>query len=101
MDIKLAESGGHDAGFSGRKLFPVNFILRHYPVLSKKHAIEKYCKRKYDKKETEINWHAKRSTVQENEIELPSRDVLKKYNFDRKWNKSDPWKLHYFLKNTK
>ena len=101
MDIKLAESGGHDADFPGRKLFPTNFILRHYPVLSKKHAIEKYCKRKYDEKETKINWHAKRSTVQEKEIELPSRDILKKYNFDRKWDKSDPWKLHYFLKNTK
>lgn len=40
--IALAESGGHSADFGGRRLYPSNFVLRHYIVLSAEHAIEKY-----------------------------------------------------------
>lgn len=32
--VDLASSGGHDARFPGRRVFPVRFILRHYPIRS-------------------------------------------------------------------
>ena len=30
--VELASSGGHEARFDGRRVFPVRFVLRHYPV---------------------------------------------------------------------
>jgi len=29
---QLVPSGGHDVGFADRRIFPLNFLLRHYPV---------------------------------------------------------------------
>lgn len=39
--IRLAESGGHQAEFPGRKVFPYKFLLRHYPVRSQEQGIRK------------------------------------------------------------
>jgi hypothetical protein len=30
--VDLATSGGHEAQFPGREIFPIRFLLRHYPV---------------------------------------------------------------------
>src|SRR5262249_51229815 len=37
----LLSSGGHDATFPGRRVFPLRFILRHYPFRSQAHAERK------------------------------------------------------------
>jgi hypothetical protein len=39
--IRLAESGGHQVEFSGRKVYPYKFLLRHYPVRSQEQGIRK------------------------------------------------------------
>jgi glycosyltransferase involved in cell wall biosynthesis len=78
--VDLVTSGGHDIQFSGRKIFPTRFILRHYPIRSQAHGLKKiFTERKnrftlYEKK--------KGMHVQYNEI----KDV--KTNF---WG--DPSKL--------
>ena len=41
MPVRLAESGGHQAEFPGRKVYPYKFLLRHYPVRSQEHGIRK------------------------------------------------------------
>jgi len=41
MRINLAASGGHEAQFPDRKVFPVPFILRHYPIRSEEHGKKK------------------------------------------------------------
>jgi glycosyltransferase involved in cell wall biosynthesis len=39
--VDLVSSGGHDAMFPGRKVFPVRFLLRHYPVRGQVHGERK------------------------------------------------------------
>ncbi|MGC2109599.1 MAG: glycosyltransferase family 2 protein [Candidatus Korobacteraceae bacterium] len=39
--VHLAESGGHEAEFAGRRVYPYKFLLRHYPVRSQEHGIRK------------------------------------------------------------
>ena len=39
--LDLASSGGHDARFTGRRVFPLRFILRHYPIRGQAHGDRK------------------------------------------------------------
>lgn len=42
--ISIASSGGHNADFPGRRVFPYKFLLRHYPVRSQIHGERKVLK---------------------------------------------------------
>lgn len=39
--VDLATSGGHDATFDGRRVYPLKFQLRHYPLRGPRHATRK------------------------------------------------------------
>jgi hypothetical protein len=39
--VDLASSGGHEAVFPGRRVFPVRFLLRHYPIRGQAHGERK------------------------------------------------------------
>jgi hypothetical protein len=39
--VDLASSGGHEAQFDGRNVFPIRFISRHYPVRGQAHGERK------------------------------------------------------------
>jgi hypothetical protein len=39
--VDLVEHGGHDVVFDGKRVFPVPFILRHYPIRSSEHGVRK------------------------------------------------------------
>jgi hypothetical protein len=39
--VRLAESGGHEAAFEGRRVFPYRFLLKHYPIRSQAHGERK------------------------------------------------------------
>ena len=53
-------SGGHQLSGSEPKVAGQNFILRHYPVLSQAHAIEKYAHRKFADADIAKGWHHNR-----------------------------------------
>src|SRR5260221_6017207 len=36
--LDLASSGGHEARFPGRHVFPLRFLLRHYPIRGQSHG---------------------------------------------------------------
>lgn len=58
--VDLSGSGGHDATFPGRRVFPVNFVLRHYPIRSQRHGDLKVFrdrKPRYKVDEMEKGWH--------------------------------------------
>jgi GT2 family glycosyltransferase/Flp pilus assembly protein TadD len=58
--VDLVSTGGHSAGFAGRKVYPVPFILRHYPIRSEKHGQNKvYQERlaRFAKEERDAGWH--------------------------------------------
>jgi hypothetical protein len=39
--VQLASSGGHQAIFEGRRVFPYKFLVRHYPIRSQSHGERK------------------------------------------------------------
>ncbi|MFO0566305.1 MAG: glycosyltransferase family 2 protein [Polyangiaceae bacterium] len=39
--VALVPSGGHEAAFDGRNIFPLRFVLRHYPIRSQSHGMRK------------------------------------------------------------
>jgi hypothetical protein len=58
--VDLASSGGHDARFDGRAVFPYNFVLRHYPIRSQRHGELKVFRDRvprYRSVELERGWH--------------------------------------------
>jgi hypothetical protein len=98
--VDLVSSGGHIANFDGRKIYPVNFIKRHYIALSRNHAIAKYgSQRIYSREEVEQRgWHGARAHFNPNQLELPSKHQLKMLSNDGVWDKSDPWTTHSFFR---
>lgn len=59
-DVGLADSGGHDARFEHRKVYPLKFLLRHYPLRSKKQANQKVHEHRlprYGVENKKYGWH--------------------------------------------
>jgi SEC-C motif/Glycosyl transferase family 2 len=60
VHVDIAKTGGHEAGFPGRRVFPIHFISRHYPIRTSEHARRKiFTERlnRYPKEERERGWH--------------------------------------------
>lgn len=58
--VDLHSSGGHDVSFEGRAVFPLNQVLRHYPVRSQRHGERKVFrdrKPRYSVQEMDRGWH--------------------------------------------
>jgi hypothetical protein len=56
----LITSGGHDVHFEGRRVFPIRFLLRHYPIRSQSHGERKvFVERKprFTQAERDRQWH--------------------------------------------
>ena len=39
--VSLADTGGHEARFKARRIFPIQFLLRHYPIRGQTHGVKK------------------------------------------------------------
>ena len=74
--LDLVSSAGHEAVFPGREVFPVRFLLRHYPFRSAAQAMRKLRDRRarYDPGELEVGWHRQHDglDVEANGFETPS-----------------------------
>ena len=60
MSVSLVPSGGHDVAFEGRRIFPIPFLLRHYPIRGQAHGLKKvFLERKARLLEREHSqgWH--------------------------------------------
>lgn len=99
INIDLVNSGGHQVSFDGIKIYPENFILRHYIVLSKNHAIDKYyTSRVFSQKEhKERGWHGARMTFTPDKLKFPEKELLKKIGEKGRWDTSEIWKNHTFM----
>ncbi len=59
--VELAASGGHDADFPGRRVFPYKFLLLHYPVRSQEHGERKVFRERqarWNQEERARGWHS-------------------------------------------
>jgi len=57
--LELAE-GGHDVRFDGRRIFPLRFLLRHYPIRGQAHGRRKVLeerKGRFVQDELAYGWH--------------------------------------------
>jgi glycosyltransferase involved in cell wall biosynthesis len=95
----LSGSGGHLAEFDGRRLFPRNFVLRHYIILSASHALHKYgAERVYsDDEVTRLGWHGWRARFRPDMLKLPDPSSLKSLDASNEWDRSDPKRKHLFI----
>jgi hypothetical protein len=58
--VDLASSGGHDAQFDGRRVFPLRFVLRHYPIRGQAHGERKVFqerRNRFVESERARGWH--------------------------------------------
>ena len=62
----LLSSGGHEVAFAGRRVFPLRFLLRHYPVRSQAHGERKVFQERrprFAAAERGRGWHVQYDTL--------------------------------------
>jgi hypothetical protein len=81
--VDLASSAGHEAVFSGRKVFPIRFILRHYPFRGQAHAQRKLFQERrprYPEDEKRIGWHIQYKGIPEGHRFIRGIEGLKRFD---------------------
>lgn len=78
--VTLAATGGHDANFTNRNVFPYKFLLRHYPVRSQAHGEKKVLRERKsrfnpDERMTK-GWHTQYDHIQSGHNFIRSPDSL-------------------------
>jgi hypothetical protein len=96
--LDLVSSGGHRAEFPGRRLSTQPLILRHYPILSWAHLLDKYGRdRRYSEYEVrELGWHGRRAGFDPRAARLPAPEELIRPDLEG-WRMDRPWTRHPFL----
>lgn len=98
--INLSKNAGHRIIFTDQKVYPENFILKHYIFLSYHQGVKKYSSRVFAKRSINKGWHSNRYYLTDTFIELPSRDMMQFLSKEREYVKSDPQKNHLFIKTS-
>lgn len=99
QSVDIVTTGGHNAEFEGRIVYPQLFVLRHYIVLSRGHAAAKYGKQRvYSADELRDRmWHGPRPRFEIERLRFPGKSSLKVAGATGLWDKSDPWRVHSFF----
>lgn len=83
--VDLASSGGHEARFAGRRVFPIRFLLRHYPIRGQAHGERKVFrerKPRFVEGERARGWHVQYDSVQEGASFIHDPATLTRYDAD-------------------
>jgi predicted nucleic acid-binding Zn-ribbon protein len=81
--VDLASSGGHEARFPGRRIFPLRFILRHYPIRGQTHGERKVFQERRNRfrdEERARGWHVQYDQLQEGASFLRDPSTLTAYD---------------------
>jgi len=81
--IDLASSGGHDVTFPDRRVFPVPFLCRHYPIRGQAHGTRKVFSERGGrlvKSELERGWHVHYTDVAVNARFVLDASSLQEYD---------------------
>jgi glycosyltransferase involved in cell wall biosynthesis len=94
----LPEHGGHVLRGSRVRLFPVDFVLRHYIALSERHAVEKYCERRFSEADLAKGWHGNRLAIPSSAFRLEPRPELRTLASppSREYDLRAPQRTHYW-----
>lgn len=77
--VNLRASGGHEARFEGRRIFPYKFLLKHYPLRNPGQARRKiFTERqgRFSPREREAGWHIQYDQWQPDDRFLWDRGAL-------------------------
>jgi glycosyltransferase involved in cell wall biosynthesis len=97
--VDLVCTGGHLVEFFGRVVYDRRFVMRHYIVLSKAHAVQKYCRRTYSAQEVQqLGWHDWRPNFQESWLRLPDAAELEILDERGSWCTNRPFRRHLFIR---
>ena len=88
--VDLAGTGGHRVHFSGARLSPDDFILKHYPVLSFDHAVRKYVEKTYSETEVAVGFHGWKARAAAVDLRLPAIAELRAFRGDAALDIADP-----------
>jgi GT2 family glycosyltransferase len=84
--VRLARSGGHEAEFVGRRVFPFNFVDEHYPLRSQQHAERKiFVERlpRFQPAERARGWHVQYDALAAGHRFLRAPGELERYDSER------------------
>jgi hypothetical protein len=80
--ISMAKSGGHDLKFSGRRIYPFKFLLKHYPLRSQQHGEKKIFRERrtrWNPEEKALGWHNHYDHVRKDDSFVTSASRLTKF----------------------
>jgi hypothetical protein len=83
--VDLATSAGHDVSFAGRRVFPFNFLSKHYPVRSQAHGERKiFAERRsrWSPRERAAGWHVQYDHLRPGHCFVRDRATLEPFNED-------------------
>ena len=84
--VDLVSLGGHDVAFEGKRVFPVKFLLRHYPIRSQEHGLRKVFaerKNRFNAVERNAGWHIQYDAFDNNSHKfLYDKSTLTLYDAD-------------------
>jgi len=81
--VDLITHAGHSVLFDGRLIFPLKFILRHYPIRSQQHGLNKVLKQRktrFLQEERDKGWHLHYDVVQDDTNFLYDVAQLQQYH---------------------
>jgi Glycosyl transferase family 2 len=83
--VDLVSSGGHDVGFPGRRVFPLRFLLRHYPIRGQAHGEHKIFidrKPRFVEAERDRGWHVQYDAFESGQTFIWKTDGLVQFDPD-------------------
>ena len=83
MRVDLTSSGGHDARFQNRVVFPIRFVLRHYPIRGQTHGVRKIFEQRrprYSDTERQNEWHVQYDEIRPDASFIHDRSTLIPYD---------------------
>ena len=92
-------TGGHWVVGKDVRIYPVDFILRHYICLSLEDACAKYLTRRYaDKEVNDMGWHGNRLNLNRDRLLMKEAEGLRRLSAwdSRAFDRSAPMKKHYW-----
>jgi glycosyltransferase involved in cell wall biosynthesis len=81
-DVEIVNSGGHEAAFANRRIYPIKFITKHYPLRSTKQAKSKIFNDRLPRiapAEKKKGWHIQYNDFDQKSDFIWSKDSLIQY----------------------
>ena len=81
--VDLVSSGGHEVVFADRRVCPIQFLCRHYPIRGQAHGQTKVIherKARFSQTEVDRGWHVQYTNVNHDSVFIRDRHELQEYD---------------------